>query len=161
MHATTQTDHPSHAVKVNGVGLTETDRIVVETLCRHPDLEARSRSITARADIDNHTTTHRAIQRLENAGVVTTWQSDEELPGTARTPTMVGLTERAVESGVTERIRLDSEKPLDCVEELEQRVADLEELVEELRDELARATAVEDSEADEEHGWGSIDPAEH
>lgn len=161
MHATTQTDHPSHEVKVNGVGLTEFDRQVVECLLRRPDLEARSRQITARINADNHTRTHRSVERLSDAGVVTTWQSDEELPGTARTPTMVALTERAVDSGVAERIRLDTDKPLDRVEELEQRVADLEELLEELQDELARATAVEDSEADEEHGWGSIDPAEH
>lgn len=161
MHATTHTDHPLHVVKVNGVGLTKYDREVVECLCRRPDLQARSRQITHRLDVDNHTKTHRAVERLEDAGVVATWESNEDLPGTARTPTIVSITERAAESGVTERIRLDSDKPLDRVEELEARVDDLEELIEELQQELVEVTTVEDNQAYEEHGWGSIDPANH
>lgn len=161
MHVTTETTHHAHVVEVDGVGITEQDREIVEALVQEGEMTTPD--IADTLQMDDKMPAYRGLQRLEKAGVVES-KEGESGEGSALAPNIWSLNPRAIDAGVVERVRTNSDLPLDPVEERDERIADLEERVGELEDVVARMhnrlDAVEAGEPSPEASWGSIDPAE-
>jgi len=164
MHVTTEVEHPQHVCEVGGVGLTETVHDVVEALCRI-NLQGSTKDIADEAHARDRQEARRELQRLEEAGVVVSREMNVNLAGTARKPIEWRVTQDALDAGIIERLRAGSEVPLDPVREREQRIADLEDAVEQLRREVDHLQTeyeilLTDSESQPTEGWGNIDPAD-
>lgn len=161
MHVSTETEHHSHVVAVDGVGITEQDREIVEVLAQLDSLTTSG--VKNELNLDDKMPAYRGLQRLEEAGVV---ESEEGEPGegSALPPNIWSITDRAWDADVVKHVRTDSELPLDPVEERDQRIKELEERVDELDDIVERMSnrleAVEAGEPTPEATWGSIDPSE-
>jgi|GEM_PF-5547578 len=161
MHVTTETEHHAHAVAVGGVGITDQDREIVEVLVQVGPLSTSG--VKRELHLDDKMPAYRGLQRLEEAGVVEC-EEGESGKGSALAPNIWSLTDRARDAGVVERVRTDSDLPLDPVEERDRRIEELEEDVAELEDVVARMRnrldAVENGEPTPEGSWGNIDPSE-
>lgn len=161
MHVSTETTHHSHVVAVDGVGITEQDREIVEALVQSGPLTTTG--VKRELSLDGKMPAYRGLQRLEEAGVVES-EEGEAGKGSALAPNIWSLTDHAWDADVVERVRTDSDLPIDPVEERDGRIAELEERVDELEDFVVRLNdrldAVEAGEPTSEESWGSIDPAE-
>lgn len=161
MHVTTETSHPAHVCEVDGTGLTSEDREVLEAICRVRG-EPSTRDIADEAHLRDRQQAHRCLGRLRKAGVIECREADVELTGMAQSPRLWSLTDRGIESGCVERVRAGEGTILDPVEERDERIAELEADVTQLRDELARLEQrlelIEERSAGDE--WAGIDPAE-
>ncbi|ELZ92820.1 hypothetical protein [Haloferax volcanii] len=161
MHVTTETSHHSHVVAIDGTGITEQDREIVEVLVQVGPLTTSG--VKRELHLDDKMPAYRGLQRLEEAGVVES-EEGESGEGSALAPNIWSISNRAWDAGVVERVRTNSNLPLDPVEERDQRIAELEERVAELEDVVARMNdrldAVEAGEPAPEVSWGEIDPAE-
>lgn len=161
MHVTTETEHHSHVVAVDGVGITEQDREIVEVLAQLGSLSTSG--VKRELHLDDKMPAYRGLQRLEEAGVVES-EEGESGEGSAIAPNIWSITDRARDAGVIEHVRTNSDLPLDPVEERDERIEELEERVAELEDIAARIDdrldAVEVGEDTPGNTWGGIDPTE-
>lgn len=161
MHVSTETSHHSHVVAVDGTGITKTDREIVEVLARKGEMTTPDVADTLQ--MNDKMPAYRGLQRLEKAGVVER-REGRSSRGSALSANVWSITDRALDAGVVERVRTDSELPLDPVEERDERIDELEDRVDELESIVERLDdrleTVELGDRSVEDTWGGLDPAE-
>lgn len=161
MHVTTETSHHSHVVEVDGVGITAQDREIVEALVQEGEMTTPDVADTLQ--MDDKMPAYRGLERLEKAGVVERREGDAPR-GAARGANIWSLTDRAIDADVVERVRTDTDLPIDPVEERDERIEELEERVDELESTIERLDdrleTIEIGEEPTGNTWGGIDPAE-
>jgi predicted ArsR family transcriptional regulator len=161
VHVSTETSHHAHVVAIDGVGITEQDREIVEALVKKGEMSTPDVADTLQ--MDGKMAAYRGLERLEDAGVVKRRQGQSP-NGSALAANLWSLTDRAIDSGVSERVRTNSDLPLDPVEERDQRIDELEERVDELEEIVDRIDdrleTVELSSSSTEQTWAGIDPSE-
>ncbi|WP_367176109.1 hypothetical protein [Haloarcula rubripromontorii] len=136
MHVSTETEHPQHAVAVDGVGLTETDLKIVTVLAILPSDECSTTEIhdDMHDDTRDKTQTRRGLKRLRDAGVVDNREVETATRASGFVAHLWSFTDEAKRRNVIERLRNDTQRPRDPVEERDERIDELEAQADDLWD---------------------------